>query len=162
MISKVRGPQAIGSFLGRIRSSKKSIVFTNGCFDILHVGHIRYLRKAKSLGDVLIVALNSDRSVSSIKPGRPINCQRDRAEILSALPFVDCIVIFDEDTPEKLIRKVRPDVLVKGGDWRVSDIAGSDFVKSCGGIVKTIPFVKGYSTTKILKMKNHVSEMHMK
>lgn len=134
------------------RSRTKKIVFTNGCFDILHIGHVRYLKKAKSLGDILIIGLNSDSSVRAIKgSGRPVNNQKDRAEVLSALSFVDHIVIFSEDTPEKVIRKIRPDILVKGGDWKIKDIVGGDFVQKHGGRVVSIPFVKGYSTTATIK-----------
>lgn len=130
----------------------KRIVFTNGCFDILHIGHIRYLNAARRMGDVLVVGLNSDASVKRIKgKTRPINTQADRAEVLSALSFVDYVVIFGQDTPDSIIEKIRPDVLVKGGDWKVRDIAGSAFVKSYGGSVRSIPFVKGYSTTSLIK-----------
>ena len=131
---------------------KKKIVFTNGCFDLLHKGHVTYLRQARKLGDRLIVGLNSDASVKRIKgPGRPVNGQKDRAEVLSELKCVDRVIIFYEDTPEKLIRKIRPDVLVKGGDWKKNKIVGADFVESYGGRVRTIPFVKGFSTTGILE-----------
>ena len=139
------------NILKKSRACGKRVVFTNGCFDILHVGHIRYLREAKSLGDILVVGLNSDASVRSLKPGRPVNREADRAEVLAALSFVDHVVMFNEKTPEKLIKKIRPDVLVKGGDWKVKDIVGGDFVKSIGGKVKNIPFVKGYSTTSLIE-----------
>lgn len=129
----------------------KKVVFTNGCFDVLHLGHVRYLQKAKKLGDVLVIGLNSDASTGRLKgPGRPVNSQKDRAQVLRALRFVDRVVIFSEDTPEKLIRKLRPDVLVKGGDWRGKEIAGGAFVRSYGGKVKFLPFVKGLSTTGLL------------
>lgn len=134
------------------RSRTNKVVFTNGCFDILHIGHIRYLKKAKALGGLLVIGLNSDSSVRTIKGiTRPINNQRDRAEVLSALSFVDYIVIFSEATPEKIIKKIRPDVLVKGGDWKIKDIVGGSFVKKAGGRVVSIPFVKGYSTTGLIK-----------
>ena len=133
-------------------TGKKKIVFTNGCFDILHKGHVSYLRRARKFGDVLIVGLNSDASVRRIKgPGRPVNNQRDRAAILSELRCVDRVILFREDTPEGLIRKLRPDVLVKGADWKGSAIAGAEFVRSYGGKVRLIPFVKGFSTTGLLK-----------
>lgn len=148
---KIKDPVALARILMKLRSKGKRIVFTNGCFDILHVGHIRYLMKAKRLGDVLVVGLNSDSSVRLIKGnGRPINNEKDRAIVLSSLYFVDYITIFDEPTPAKLIKGVRPDVLVKGGDWKKRDVVGSGFVTSCGGKVVTIPFVKGYSTTSLI------------
>lgn len=138
--------------MNRLRSRGKKIVFTNGCFDILHVGHVDYLAKARRMGDVLVVGLNSDSSVKKIKgPGRPINRERDRATVLSALSAVDYISIFSEPTPEKLIKTVKPDVLVKGGDWDIKDIVGGDFVRACGGKVRNIPFVKGYSTTSLIR-----------
>ena len=130
---------------------KKKIVFTNGCFDVLHKGHVFYLRRARKLGDVLIVGLNSDLSVRKIKGfGRPVNSQDDRAELLSELKCVDRVIIFNEDTPEKLIRKIRPDILVKGGDWKGKEIAGGAFVRSYGGRVQFLPFVVGFSTTELL------------
>ena len=130
---------------------RKKIVFTNGCFDILHKGHVSYLQKAKKLGDLLIVGMNTDASIRRLKgSGRPVNHEKDRAFVLSSLACVDRVVFFKEDTPEKLIRKVRPDVLVKGGDWKKKDVVGASFVESYGGSVKLIPFVKGFSTTGIL------------
>lgn len=150
-----RSSQALARFLSEAKASGKKVVFTNGCFDILHVGHITYLKKARKLGDVLVIGLNSDRSVRSLKGGsRPINNERDRQEVLSALSFVDHVAIFDEDTPERLIKKIRPDILVKGGDWESKKIAGSEFVKSYGGRVVTVPFVKGYSTTNLINKIN--------
>ncbi len=134
----------------------KKIVFTNGCFDIIHAGHVDYLEKAKKLGDILIVGLNSDSSVKRIKgESRPINNQEHRMKVLNALKPVDLVIIFDEDTPEKLIKEIKPDVLVKGGDWKIENIVGSDFVKSYGGKVQTIDFIYDISTTKIIqKVKN--------
>jgi D-glycero-beta-D-manno-heptose 1-phosphate adenylyltransferase len=130
----------------------KKIVFTNGCFDILHVGHARYLYEAKGLGDYLIVAVNSDRSVKAIKgPERPVNKQNDRAEMLAALGCVDGIIIFDEETPLKVIEYLMPDMLVKGGDWKIEDIVGSDVIIASGGEVRSIDFVEGFSTTDIIK-----------
>jgi rfaE bifunctional protein nucleotidyltransferase chain/domain len=131
----------------RLAGQGKKIVFTNGCFDIIHKGHVRYLRQAGKLGDVLIVGLNSDRSVALIKPGRPINSEKDRAEVLAALGVVDYVTIFDERTPYKLIRSLRPDVLVKGGDWKKEEIVGSDIAKE----TYSLPYVKGISTTGIIK-----------
>lgn len=134
-----------------LRKNKK-VVFTNGCFDLLHVGHVRYLQEAKALGDLLIVGLNSDSSVSKLKgPDRPVQNQEDRKEILSALKCVDYVVIFDEETPLKLIETVKPDVLVKGGDWTVDKIVGSQFVLSNGGQVKSLPFHQGRSTSSIIQ-----------
>lgn len=133
----------------------KTIVFTNGCFDILHVGHISYLQATKKLGDILIIGLNSDRSISVLKGSkRPINEQTDRASLLGALEFVDFVVIFDEDTPLNLIKALRPDILVKGGDYKGKDIVGSDFAKK----VELIEFIDGKSTTKIVeKILNEVN-----
>jgi rfaE bifunctional protein nucleotidyltransferase chain/domain len=141
--------------LARLRSKGKRIVFTNGCFDILHVGHADYLSKAKSCGDILVIGLNSDSSVRKIKGSRrPVNKERDRAKVLSALEAVDYITIFSESTPERIIKELKPDILVKGGDWKAKDIVGSDFVRSCGGKVRRIPFVKGHSTTSLIKKIN--------
>jgi D-beta-D-heptose 7-phosphate kinase/D-beta-D-heptose 1-phosphate adenosyltransferase len=131
---------------------KKKIVFTNGCFDLLHVGHVRYLQEAKKLGDLLVVGVNSDASVKRLKgPTRPVQTENDRAEILAALGAVDYTVIFTEDTPLDLIQKVKPGVLVKGGDWKPEQIVGSDFVMSQGGKVMSLQFVDGKSTTKLIE-----------
>ncbi|MEK6773756.1 MAG: D-glycero-beta-D-manno-heptose 1-phosphate adenylyltransferase [Bdellovibrionota bacterium] len=138
--------------LKRERQEKNKIVFTNGCFDLLHVGHIRYLQEAKSLGDFLVVAINTDASVRKLKgPERPIQNENDRAEILAALACVNTTVLFDEDTPEKIIQQIRPDVLVKGGDWKPDQIVGSSFVQSYGGTVKSLKFITGKSTTELIK-----------
>jgi rfaE bifunctional protein nucleotidyltransferase chain/domain len=128
------------------------VVFTNGCFDIIHAGHVTYLSKARAMGDCLVVGLNSDVSVKKLGKGpeRPVNNERARAAVLSALACVDHIVLFEEDTPLDLIRCIRPDVLVKGGDWAVDDIVGADVVRSSGGHVLTIPFEEGFSTTAII------------
>ncbi len=141
--------------LVRAKENGKKIVFTNGCFDILHVGHITYLRKAKRLGDILVIGVNSDDSVRRLKgESRPINTCKDRMTILSSLDFVDYVVEFKEDTPEGLIEKITPDVLVKGGDYKPEEIAGADYVLANGGEVKIIDFVPGKSTTGIVeKMK---------
>lgn len=129
----------------------KTIVFTNGCFDLLHVGHVTYLKDAKKLGDILVVGLNSDESVKRLKgESRPINSQMDRALLLSALNSVDVIVIFDEDTPEKLIGEIKPDIHVKGGDYKEEDLPEAKIVKSYGGKVKIIPFLDDYSTSNII------------
>ncbi|MBP6512185.1 MAG: D-glycero-beta-D-manno-heptose 1-phosphate adenylyltransferase [Bacteroidia bacterium] len=126
------------------------IVFSNGCFDILHLGHIDYLARAADFGDKMVIGLNTDSSVSKIKgPTRPINDERSRAMVLAALEFVSAIILFDEPTPYELIRLVQPDVLVKGADYKPEEIVGYDIVTAKGGSVKTIPFVDGYSTTRI-------------
>ena len=146
--------QTLGSLkrsLSREKRSGKKIVFTNGCFDVLHVGHTRYLQNARNLGDVLVVGLNTDASVKKLKgPGRPVNRGRDRAEVLGSLACVDHVVFFAEPTPLGLIKAVRPDFLVKGGDWKKKDIVGSDFVGSYGGKVRSLPFTAGFSTTGLL------------
>jgi rfaE bifunctional protein nucleotidyltransferase chain/domain len=135
----------------RLKALGKRIVFTNGCFDILHIGHARYLYEARGLGDHLIVALNSDRSVRAIKgPDRPVIKQEERAEMLAALGCVDSVIIFDEDTPLKVIEFLLPHILVKGGDWKPGEIVGSDAVLAAGGEVKSISFIEGSSTTGII------------
>ncbi len=137
--------------LTKKKHSGKKIVFTNGCFDILHLGHVRVLEKAKSLGDVLVVGLNSDASVRRLKgPGRPVNSVTDRAGVLKALKAVDYVTVFSEPTPLKLIRAVRPHFLVKGGDWKPKDIVGYETVASYGGKVRSLKFIKGRSTSKVL------------
>ena len=136
----------------RLRRKKQTIVFTNGVFDILHRGHVEYLAKAKSFGDVLIVGLNSDQSTRRLKgPTRPLQPQRDRAAILLALEAVDYVVIFGEMTPERLIRAIRPDVLVKGADYKESEIVGAEFVKSCGGRVRRARILKGRSSSRLAR-----------
>ena len=131
---------------------QQKIVFTNGCFDVLHFGHVHYLLEAKKLGDILVVGLNSDDSVRRLKgPSRPINGEKERAFVLAALNCVDYIVLFEEDTPKNLIKAVRPDVLVKGGDYALDQIVGADFVRENGGTVTTIPFVEGYSSTHVIE-----------
>jgi D-beta-D-heptose 7-phosphate kinase/D-beta-D-heptose 1-phosphate adenosyltransferase len=152
MKNKIVKLEALVKIRKRAKKEGEKVVFTNGCFDILHRGHIEYLKKAKTLGDILIVGLNSDSSVRKIKgEKRPIVKQKDRAEILSALSFVDYVCIFDEPTPEKMIKILIPDVLVKGGDWAKPDIVGKDIVESCGGKVVTVPLVKGKSTKNIIR-----------
>jgi rfaE bifunctional protein nucleotidyltransferase chain/domain len=136
----------------RLRSKNKKIVFTNGCFDILHIGHARYLYAAREMGDFLIVAMNSDRSVKAIKgPDRPIMNQSERSEMLASLECVDMVVIFDEDNPMEVIRYLMPDILVKGGDWKEEDIIGADVVRAAGGQIRSIPYTNGYSTSGIIK-----------
>ncbi len=133
------------------RARPRRVVFTNGCFDILHPGHVRYLERARALGDCLIVALNSDESVRSIKgPARPINRLKDRAQVMAALESVDYVTWFTTSTPLKLIERLKPNVLAKGGDWPVSKIVGADVVIARGGRAVSIPFVAGHSTTSVL------------
>lgn len=142
----------IAAECARLRAERKKIVFTNGCFDLLHVGHVRYLTAARALGDVLIVGLNSDSSVKMLKGAeRPINNQNDRAEILSGLRAVDDVVIFDERTAEALIAEVKPDVYVKGGDYDLSTLPEAKIVQSYGGRVEFVSLVEGRSTTGIIK-----------
>ena len=130
----------------------KKVVFTNGCFDLLHLGHVDYLENARNLGDKLAIGLNSDSSVSRFKgPERPLQDQNSRARVLAALQFVDLVVFFNEDTPLELISQLLPNVLVKGSDYLAENIVGADVVKKNGGVVKTIDFVPGYSTTKIVE-----------
>ncbi len=136
----------------KAQEENKKVVFTNGCFDLLHRGHIEYLKKAKGLGDILIVGLNSDSSVRKIKgKGRPIQKQADREAILTSLYFVDYVFIFNQLTPLKLISKLLPDILVKGGDWKVIDIVGKDIIESHGGKVLSINMTKGKSTRNIIQ-----------
>ena len=134
-----------------LKKNGKRIVFTNGCFDILHVGHVRYLEQAKSLGDVLVVGINSDRSVRGLKgPRRPILPVEERGEILSGLGCTDYITVFDEPTPFELVSLLQPDVLVKGGDWTPEQVVGREVVEGSGGRVVILPFVEGSSTTNII------------
>jgi len=136
----------------KLKNEKQILIFTNGCFDIIHRGHIEYLNEAKKLGDFLLVAVNSDSSVKKIKgDNRPINSQQDRAVVLDNLKPVDGVIIFDEETPYELIKLIIPDVLVKGGDWEVKDIVGSDVVLSHGGRVISLSYWDNYSTTAIIK-----------
>ena len=132
-------------------NNSKDVVFTNGVFDLLHVGHVRYLKAAKNLGNILVVGMNSDNSVKKIKgPSRPINSLEDRAKILLALKSVDCVVSFDDETPLNLIKKIMPDILVKGGDYTIEDIVGHKEVLENGGLVKSLPFHEGYSSTQFI------------
>jgi D-beta-D-heptose 7-phosphate kinase/D-beta-D-heptose 1-phosphate adenosyltransferase len=140
------------AFVERARGEGKTIVFTNGVFDILHPGHVRYLRDARALGDVLIVGVNSDRSARAQgkAPDRPINPEGERCEVLAALASVDAVVVFDEDTPHEIIGLIQPDILVKGADWGANAIVGRDIVEARGGKVVRIALAEGYSTTAIL------------
>ena len=138
--------------IGALKGRGKRIVFTNGCFDVIHLGHIRYLAKAKSLGDFLVVGVNSDKSVKVIKgKNRPINDESCRLEVLAGLEAVDFVTIFNDATPEKLILSLKPDILVKGADWKVKDIVGSNFVKAYGGRVIRVAYLKGFSTSNLIK-----------
>ena len=137
--------------LDRLRSEGKTIVTTNGCFDILHAGHVRYLNKAKSFGDILIVALNSDKSVKAIKgPDRPVNNELNRAEVLCGLRSVDYVVLFDENSPEELLKFIRPDVHTKGADYTISTLPEAKAIMDAGGRIEFIEFVDGLSTTSII------------
>jgi rfaE bifunctional protein nucleotidyltransferase chain/domain len=149
-MNKLLTREALASALLPLRGQRK-IVFTNGCFDLLHVGHVRYLTQARALGDVLVLGLNTDASVQRLKgPARPVQQELDRAEILNALECISFVTLFDEDTPLDLIKVVRPDVLVKGGDYQIHQIVGADLVQSYGGTVTTLPFVPGRSTSGII------------
>jgi D-beta-D-heptose 7-phosphate kinase/D-beta-D-heptose 1-phosphate adenosyltransferase len=151
-MSKILDHQSLLAERERLRGEGKRLVFTNGCFDLLHPGHVRYLRQARSLGDALVVALNSDRSVRALKgKGRPILYERERAEVMAALESVDYVVIFDEDTPRLLIASLLPDVLVKGGDWPTDQIVGAEEVRRAGGEVLSLPYLEGSSTTSIIE-----------
>ncbi len=148
MNDKIKTADQLGEIIKKLRRDGRRIVFTNGCFDILHVGHIRYLRQAAELGDVLVIGLNSDESVRSLKgSSRPFVPEAERAEILAALEMVDLITIFNEETPRKLIAAILPDFLVKGGDWEPDRIAGAAEVKSRGGEVITVSQIPGRSTS---------------
>jgi D-beta-D-heptose 7-phosphate kinase/D-beta-D-heptose 1-phosphate adenosyltransferase len=151
MKGKIKTREELQRLIHNLKRSGKRIVFTNGCFDILHVGHVRYLEQAKSLGDVLVVGINSDRSVRGLKgPRRPILPVEERGEILSGLGSTDYITVFDEPTPFELISFLQPDVLVKGGDWTPEQVVGREFVEGSGGRVVILPFVEGSSTTNII------------
>ena len=149
--SKIFDRQILSQRIAMWRFQNKKVVFTNGCFDILHRGHIEYLSKARDLGDVLVVGLNTDSSVKRIKgENRPVQDEASRAQILASLRFVEAVILFDEDTPYELISLVKPDILVKGGDYSEATIVGADIVKANGGEVVTIPLTPGYSTSRIL------------
>ena len=140
------------AFATRIQAGGGKVVFTNGVFDLLHPGHVRYLTDARALGDALIVALNSDRSVRAIKgPARPINPEHERAELLAALGCVDAVTVFDEDTPHAVIAAIQPDVLVKGADWGADNIVGRDIVEARGGRVVRVELAKGFSSTNLIE-----------
>ena len=152
MREKVKKREALKTIAAKARTEGKKIVFTNGCFDLLHAGHVRLLREAKKLGDLLIVALNSDSSVREIKgPDRPILPEEERAELIAALEMVDYVTLFDEPDPLNVLRELRPDVLAKGGDWAEDKIVGREWVESYGGKVAVIPYLKGHSSTEIIE-----------
>ena len=153
MLSKVKQRQELAALLQSHRQAGKRIVFTNGCFDLMHVGHTRYLQAAKDLGDLLVVAVNSDASVRSLNkaPDRPIVSEAQRAEVVAALGCVDYVILFNEPDPQSLIAALQPDVLVKGGDWAVERIVGREVVEARGGVVRTIPLVPGVSTTSLIQ-----------
>lgn len=149
--NKVLSLAKLQTLLEQWRFFNKKIVFTNGCFDLLHLGHIDYLSKAADLGDILVIGVNTDASVSRIKgPKRPVNDQQSRSILLASLRFVDAVVLFDEPTPKELIECIQPDILVKGDDYKAEEIVGYDTVKAKGGLIATIPLVQGYSTTSII------------
>lgn len=149
---KVKDLSSLKKEIEALKAQGERIVFTNGCFDLLHPGHVRYLYAARQMGDYLVVAVNTDRSVKIIKgAARPVQSQEERTELLAALSFVDAVVLFDEDNPLNVIRHLVPNVLVKGGDWTEDKIIGADVVKEAGGVVKSIPFVAGYSTTALIE-----------
>ncbi|MFK7982384.1 MAG: D-glycero-beta-D-manno-heptose 1-phosphate adenylyltransferase [Saprospiraceae bacterium] len=148
--AKILNQSTLLPTLTRWKLFDQRIVFTNGCFDILHYGHLHYLAAAKALGDKLIIGVNATNSVKRLKgQHRPINDDLTRYHLLAALSFVDAVIEFEEDTPYKLIKKIQPNILVKGGDWQIEQIVGADLVLATGGLVKSLPFVEGYSTTNI-------------
>lgn len=152
MIEKILSPEQMLRERQRLRGAGRRLVFTNGVFDLLHVGHVRYLAQARTLGDALLVAINTDRTVRELKgPDRPIFNQAERAEILAALRFVDYVTIFDNVSPRSLITQLLPDVLVKGGDYALDQIHGREEVEAAGGKVISLPFVEGASTTDIIR-----------
>jgi D-glycero-beta-D-manno-heptose 1-phosphate adenylyltransferase len=148
----ILSPDDAVTWLDRVKAGSGRVVFTNGVFDLLHPGHVRYLRRARALGDALVVGVNTDRSVRAITgETRPVTPESERAEILAALACVDVVVLFDEETPYELIRRIQPDVLVKGADWSEASMIGRDIVEARGGRVIRIPFETGYSTTSIIE-----------
>lgn len=149
--NKIKRLEELKKIVASCKKEKEKVVFTNGCFDILHLGHIKYLEKAHSLGNKLIVAVNSDASVRRIKGhNRPVFSEKERAALVAACACVDYVIVFGEPTPLKLIKALKPDILVKGSDWRKSDIVGGNFVQSYGGKVARVKFIKGYSSSSII------------
>ena len=152
MKNKIKTKEELHRIVEELKKKGKRIVFTNGCFDLLHLGHIRYLEKARGLGDLLVVGVNSDRSVQALKgPKRPILPEEERAEILSSLGSIDYVTVFDELTPLELISSLLPHVLVKGGDWTKENIVGKEVVERAGGVVVLLPFVEGSSTSSLIE-----------
>ncbi|HWP24178.1 MAG TPA: D-glycero-beta-D-manno-heptose 1-phosphate adenylyltransferase [Candidatus Binatia bacterium] len=152
MPEKLKSAAEVVAVAAEARRRGKRVVFTNGCFDVLHRGHVHLLRQARALGDLLIVGLNSDRSITAIKgPGRPIMDETSRVELIAAMEMVDYLVVFDEADPYKLIEAIKPDVLAKGGDWPMDQVVGADVVEKSGGRVVLIPYLEGFSTTKIIE-----------
>ncbi len=152
MSGKLKSVSEVATIAAQAQQHGKTVVFTNGCFDLLHRGHIHTLRQAKSHGDLLIVALNSDRSVKAIKgPNRPILSELDRVELIAAMEMVDYVVVYDEPDPYTLIAAIKPNVLAKGGDWSSDKIIGADIVEQNGGRVAVIPYLQGFSTTEIIE-----------
>lgn len=149
---KIKNLNALKKIILKLKENGKKIVFTNGCFDLLHYGHVKYLEDAKRKGDILVVAINSDASIRKIKgKKRPVVSQKDRLSLIAALESVDYVVLFNEETPLKLIKELKPDVLVKGADWDKKQIVGTNFVSSYGGKASTIKLIKGRSTTNLIK-----------
>ena len=152
MSGKLKNLDELAQLAAQARRNGKSVVFTNGCFDILHRGHVHVLRQAKAAGDLLIVALNSDRSVQEIKgANRPVLPETDRVELIGAMEMVDYVIVFDEPDPYKLIAAIKPDILAKGGDWSAEKIIGADVVEQAGGRVVVIPYLKGFSSSEIIE-----------
>lgn len=152
MTGKLKNLGELEAIASEARRAGKTVVFTNGCFDLLHRGHVHILREARGKGDILIVGINSDRSVRGIKgPARPILAETDRIELIAAMEMVDYVVLFDESDPRKLIEAIKPNVLAKGGDWGQDGVVGADIVEREGGRVAVIPYLKGFSTTEIIE-----------
>lgn len=148
---KILSPEHAARWARAFQKSGRKIVFTNGCFDLLHSGHVSYLEEARSLGDALVIALNTDASVRRLKgPDRPLVALRDRARVIASLACVDVVTWFTADTPEKVIKKIMPKILVKGGDWPIEKIIGSDIVLGAGGEVRSLEYLDGHSTTKLI------------
>ena len=152
MPGKLKSLEELKSIASQAKARGQKIVFTNGCFDILHRGHLHVLREAKALGDLLIVAVNSDGSVKRLKgPSRPVINEAGRSELIAALEMVDYVTLFEETDPRRLIEEIQPDILAKGGDWRRDQVVGADIVERNGGKVAVIPYLKGFSTTEIIE-----------
>ncbi|HCX73328.1 MAG TPA: D-glycero-beta-D-manno-heptose 1-phosphate adenylyltransferase [Candidatus Cloacimonas sp.] len=148
----VKNWQHLANLVKKAQQQNKKVVFTNGCFDILHAGHVQFLQEAKNLGDLLLVAVNSDASVKHLKGDkRPVVSENERCQVLDAMKMVDWVTVFQQDTPYQLIKTIKPDILVKGGDWQPSEIVGADIVQQNGGQVKSLSFKQGISTSKIIQ-----------